>query len=517
MAVLATVSPIRADEDESDIDRFLQQGWADREVTPAEHCSDRQFVRRAYLDLAGRIPTVEEVGEFLEDSGDDRRDRLIDRLIDSEDFVIHFADLLDALLMGRADESKYAERAKHGWRAYLESVLRQDRPWNEVASEILLARPDEESKRGSVWFLYERDNEHQAIAEAIAPAFFGVRVECAQCHDHMMADEILQEDYWGLVAFFNRGKNENTKNGPRVVESAIGGFSEFATLTGESVPNQLTFFGKAADEQPRPEKGKKQEDDDKLYVAAKVEGEPRVPLYSRRSRFVEDIVNGHPLLARAMVNRLWAMLLGRGIVHPFDEMDSVHPPSHPELLDWLADDFSANGFRIKQTVREIARSEAYQLSSIRPEEVDDPASFAWYLERPLTAEQMSRSIQLSLRGSLDNNHTIVGGFRQQFLDVLPDTNVVTVGDALFLSNSRKLDTYISNSWQPEHLLSRASERTSPHDQVELLCQTILCRPPSEEETAAMADYLKDHEESTKSAIEQVAWALLTGAEFRFNH
>jgi hypothetical protein len=518
MAAVLTASTSGADEPEppASVDQFLRRVWTEHDIAPAQRCGDREFVRRAYLDLAGRIPAVDEVNAFLSDAREAKRQHLVDQLIDSEDFIQHFADLLDALLMGRASEPEYAERAKHGWRAYLESALRDDRPWNDLAREILLARPDGDSKHGSIWFLYERDNSHQEIAEAIAPAFFGIRVECAQCHDHMLADEILQADYWGLVAFFNRGENKQTKGGPRVIESAIGGFSEFANLSGDSTPNRLTFLGTDAEEEARPEQGEKQEDADDLYATAAVEGEPRVPVFSRRGRFVDDIVDGHPLLARAMVNRLWAMLLRRGIVHPYDEMDSVHPPSHPELLDWLADDFAAHGFQIKHILRQIAVSEAYQLSSIRPEGVDDPSSFAWYLERPLTAEQMGRSIQLALRGAFNKKDPIVGSFRQKFLEVLPDENVVTIGDALFLSNNRELDAFISDSWQPDHLLSKLNE-TQQQDRAELLFQTILSRPPSDDESAAIEAYFEGRGDTRQSALEHVAWALLTSAEFRFNH
>ena len=281
------------------INHFVAKGWQDRGIVPAQRCSDRTFVRRVYLDLAGRVPTVTEVEVFLGDRRQDKRVQLIDLLLGSEDYVQHFADLFDALLMGRTEEYRYAQRVKHQWRAYLEDVFRSNRAWNEVVAEILLARPSNQQRRGAVWFLYERDDKHQAIAEAVAPAFFGIRVECAQCHDHMIADEIKQEHYWGLVAFFNRGKNENTKNGPRVAESAIGGFSEFANLMGDSSPNRLSFVAAPTIAEPRPAKDEKQQDGDELYVPASLPGDPRVPKFSRRQKFVEEIVQGHALVPRA--------------------------------------------------------------------------------------------------------------------------------------------------------------------------------------------------------------------------
>lgn len=509
--------PVAKVELTDQIDRFVREQWEQREIQPAQRCSDREFVRRVYLDLAGRIPTVEETTTFLADNRADRRSQLIDRLLRSEDYVQHFADVFDALLMGRAKENKYVQRKQHGWRAYLEQAFRDGRPWDQVTQEILLARPEDETERGAAWFLYERNNEYQAIAEAIAPAFFGVRIECAQCHDHMMADEIKQDHYWGLVAFFNRGKNIDTKNGPRVSESAVGGFSEFANIHGDSSPNLLSFLEAETVAEPRPSKDDKPADKAELYVPARVDGDPRVPKFSRREKFAEQVVKGHPLIAPAMVNRLWAILMGRGIVHPFDEMDSVHEPSHPELLKLLATEFTANQFDVRGLVAAIARSEAYQLSSVRTAGVDDPATFAWYLERPLTAEQLARSTQLVLRGEFSNNASIVGEVRQQLPDVLPDESVVTISDALFLSNNQQLQAYIDASVEETHLIPRLMKLSSHGERAALLFETAFGRAPEASEAKAVVDYLEHRSDSLESGLGQVAWSLLMSAEFRFNH
>jgi hypothetical protein len=168
-------------------------------------------------------------------------------------------------------------------------------------------------------------------------------------------------------------------------------------------------------------------------------------------------------------------------------------------------------------VRRIALSEAYQLSSIRPDGVDDPSSFAWYLERPLTAEQLARSVQLMLRGSYKNDDPIVGSFRQQFLDVLPDENIVTISDALFLTNNPQLDAFLNASWEPEHLLKQLSGLESQPERASVLFETILCRSPDADEVAAIAAYLDKRHDSLEPALQQVVWSLLTSAEFRFNH
>ena len=520
---VAITSPLQAEESDANVDatvtlideRIINR-WQTLGITPAEDCSDAVFVRRLHLDLAGRVPTLSESQNYLADQAPDKREQLVNLLLNSEDHVQHFADTFDTLLMGRGESKDYDERKKHKWRAWLERLFRENRPWNKVVADMLLARPESDSDQGAVWFLYERENDHQKIAESIAPAFFGVRIECAQCHDHMSAAEIKQSHYWGLVAFFNRGRNTNTKNGPQVSESAIGGFSDFANLEGSSMPNLLTFFDVDTVAEPRPEKDEKQEDAEELYSVAPRDNDPRVPGFSRRQQFASTVTANHPLIARAAVNRSWAMLLGRGIVHPFDEMDSVHDPSHPDLLDALADDFRRSNYDTRRLVRSIVLSRPYRVSSRKPLTATDPASFAWYLERPLTAEQLARSIQLTIRGQFQNDSSLVGQIRQRMPEVLPDENVTTIKDAMFLSNNKALNDVINDNDDSAHLVTRLAGLASHEERVELLFLTFYGRKASEDERNAVIDYLRP-DELTKHRLEQVVWSFATSAELRFNH
>jgi len=297
-------------EPEAVVDSRISAGWETFGVSPAPECSDQQLVRRLYLDLAGRIPTPQERSSYVDDPDLDKRTQLVDRLLASDDHIQHLTDMFDTLLMGRGSPGEYAQRRQHQWLTWLSKAFRENRAWNAIVADILLARPESTEDRGVVWFLYERHNDHQSIAEAIAPAFFGIRIECAQCHDHMLATEIEQAHYWGLVAFFNRSTNQDTSSGPRIAESAIGGFSEFANLEGTTTPNLLTFFGATPVNESRPDGDTKQEDSSDLYVPAGLESDPRVPIFSRRERFVHEVVSDHPLIAQAFVNRIWAMLMG---------------------------------------------------------------------------------------------------------------------------------------------------------------------------------------------------------------
>lgn len=503
------------------IDQRIALGYSKASIVPAEICTDEQFIRRLYLDIAGRIPTLGERESFLLDHSGSKRLEWIDRLLASEDYVENFADTFDALLMGRATRGKIGERKSH-WRPYLEDVFRSNRPWDEVAREILLARPQSPEQSGAVWFLYERNDNAQAIAEAVAPAFFGIRIDCAQCHDHMIATEIHQEHYWGLVAFFNRSKNTKTSTGPRLSESAIGGFSDFANIYGSSYPNLLTFYESKTIDEPRPEKDAKQEDSEDLYVPAVDPADPRVPKFSRREKFVEEILNGHPRFAKAFVNRIWAMLMGRGIVHPYDQMDSVHPPSDAELLDGLAREFVDSGHNIRGLVRGILASRPYQLGSLRPEGAEDPSRFAWALERPLTAEQLGRSLQIALFQKADEDHACIGDLRDRMPEVLPETVVTDVGDALYLTNNPRVQQMILEASRQDALVGRLASREELRDAIDEMFLAILGRSAEESETQAVLDFVQPRLANRPvaeriSVWQSAVWAVLTSAEFRFNH
>ncbi len=500
------------------IDQLIAAGWNTAGIQPTADCSDEVFVRRVHLDLCGRIPTPAELSAFLQDGRQNRRWHLVNHLLQSEDYVQHFADNLDTLMMGRNGQRAYQQRRQHHWRTWLEGIIRDNRPWDDCVRTILLARPEDERDRGAVWFLYERKNNFQKIAEELAPAFFGIRIECAQCHDHMVASEIEQAHYWGLVAFFNRGTNAETPKGVRISESAIGGFSEFANLEGNSTPNLLTFFASTTVPEERPADGGKQEDKDDLYQASAIEGEPRIPIFSRRQAFVNQVLLDHPLIARAFVNRVWALLLGRGIVHPFDEMDSAHPPSHPELLDALANEFRTSGYDIRRLVRSIILCRAYQLDSRRPQGGDDPSTFAWGLEKPLTAEQYVRSLQIALRSQSQLDEELLHRFRDTFPELLPETITTGVDDALFLANNTAFTDFIAASTAADHLPQQIKSENDLQQQIRTAWRAVYSRTPAADEVERMHSYLQsDTPETLAHRWQQALWAMLTSAEFRYNH
>lgn len=517
LLIISACVSLQAETVTEAIDRHISARWAKQQITPTDTVDDASFARRIHLSLIGRPPFVSELDTFLADGRTDKREHLVQHLLSSEAYAGHMAQLFDSVLMGRRGAGEYKKRKDQGWLTYLQRQFKENVSWETTAQEILLARPTTASRKGSTWFLFERKDEHQVIAEAIAPAFFGIRIECAQCHDHPLVDEIKQAHYWGLTAFFNRGKNQNTKQGPQIQESAIGGFSDFSDLIGNTQPNELVFFKADKVDEARPKKDDKPEDKAELYRDSEIEGLPRVPLFSRRAAFVDQVLTGHPLLATAMVNKLWAIMLGRGLVDPVDEIDSLHPPSHPQLLEYLSQQFRDSNYDVKALIKAIALSTPYQLSSNQPAEIYDPATFAWFQPQPLTAEVMVQSLNSVVRHVPNNELGVLNQFRRHFPEVLQSKTNTGLDDAMFLSNNAEFNQFLTESNGPEHLVPSMLKLDSNEKRISLLFRSAFSRLPDADELTEINSYLNQRQDDLTGALHQVVWAVVTSAEFRFNH
>ena len=486
------------------VDTFLTESWTQRGLTAAHAVDDSTWARRVTLDLAGRIPTAAELAEFHQTPAEARRPALVDRLLASDDYPVRMRELWDAFLMGRGKrDSNEDRRRKNGWWTFLEHNFRDNRPWNETVRDLLAARPEDKPEtKGASWFLYERRNEHQQIAEAVAPLIYGTKIDCAQCHDHPLAREIKQGHYWGLVAAFNRSKNvEGTSS---VGESAVGGFINFTNLHKESQPATVTLLTGHTVPETWPAGDQKESDSDDKYVDAKAK--VRVPKFSRREALADAATHDNPLLARALVNRLWAALLGRGIVHPVDEMTARNPPSHPELLDWLAKDFAANRYDIRRLVRGLVLSRAYALGPAAA----PPEAFAGSLERPLTGEQIARSWRIA-SGLPADDDTLRRAAITALPDVLPVNYNATFQQAQFLTNSPALAELLKpgNGNTAERLAALSDAAAKAREAF----AAVYGRAPDAEESASAEAFLTSRPDDAAGAVRDLLWALMTSAEF----
>jgi mono/diheme cytochrome c family protein len=522
------------------IDDLIEAKWRTENVSGAGLCDDATFVRRIYLDLVGRIPTVAEDDEFVRSTDAQKRAALVDRLLDGKEYPRRMAELLDVVLLERKGKAAEAERKSHGWFAYLEHAFATNRRWNQIVEDLIVARPSSPDDNGAVWFLYEKKNNYQQMAEAVAPVAFGVSIGCAQCHNHPLAHEIKQQNYWGLVAAFNRTTNADTSQGPAMSESAVGGFVNFTNLKKESQPAVIALLNDKTIDELRPVDGEKEADSDDKYLVppakdsdgnkgsegdkGNAKGRDRqrrslrqaaIPKFSRRQVVADAITHDNPLLARAFVNRIWAMLLGRGIVSPVDQIDSRHLPSHPELLGWLEHDFEQNGYDIKQLIRTIVLSRTYQLKAPGAAKPAAPELFACSLERPLSAEVLYRSLLTATGNSASDTDDLRRALIAAFPSLFEVEYNPSLQQAAFLTNSPLVDQLLKPSGK--NLTSRLLELSANEDRVRDVFQTVLGRWPDDEERVQSLAYLNQRSEHSEAALRQLEWALLTSSEFLMNH
>lgn len=512
------------------IDYFLDRRLAGEGVGAAPVAGDLQFARRVWLDLTGGLPSAGDLEEFIFEGGTGKRSALVDRLLDDPGYPVHMREIFDGVLMGRRGMTWEDRRRQHKWFDYLENIFEENRPWNVALSEMIVARPESPESLGSEWFLYERKDDYQAMAEAVAPVAFGTQMKCAQCHDHPLAHEIKQAHYWAMVAAFNRSKNVSTKEGIGIAESAVGGFLEFANLRKETQSARLDFFNGVFIPESAPPPGEKPVDDPGNYVIPPVaENEkpelPSLPRFSRRAEFARAVAQEDNFLAaRGMVNRLWAHLLGRGLVHPVDEINSFHPPSHPELLDWLSRQFVQSGFDIKWLIRSITGTRAYQRTRpTDPRALRDPSLFAGFMEKPLPAEALWRSFVTATGNdpflNAEDVPTEISRLRERMIEFFPDLFPVefnvSLQQAMFLSNSPEV--YWLTERRPGNLVDDLLELETLEDRVKAAFRRILLRNPDSGESARSVSFLREREDRQEAATGYLVWALLNTPEFMLNH
>ena len=469
------------------IDTFIAEGWEKRSIHAAPPVDDAVWCRRVYLDLAGRIPTHSEVEVFLKTPIETRRTDLVDRLLNSDEYPRHMRELWDVFLMGRPKRDNADQRRRdNGWWSFLEIAFRTNRPWTLTVRQLLTGRPSSPDEKGASWFLYERRDNFQAIAEAVAPIVYGTKIDCAQCHDHPLAREIKQAHYWGLVAAFNRGKN--VEGGSTVSESAIGGFINFVNLKKQSQPAEVILLNGKVVPEARPGPDDKESDSDDKYVDPTTS--PKVPKISRRAAFAEAATTDNPLLA----------------VYPADEMNARNVPSHPQLLDWMAQDFISHGYDVRYFIRGVVLSQPYGFST----GTTPPELFAAAMERPLTGEQLARSWRVAAGLPPEDDalrHAVISALPE----VLPKDYTVSFQQAQFLSGSIALDGLLKD--RPETTVGRLGSLNESDARVRAAFSAVYGRLPETGELAEATRLMDQMGGTPLDKSRDLLWALMTSAEF----
>lgn len=343
------------------IDQFMD---ADRVGPTAALASDAEFIRRLSLDLVGTIPTAAETRAFLQDTNPNKRASAVDRYIADPRFALYWAELFDVMLMERRPD-KHVPHAE--WLKYLQGSFQQNKPWNQLAREILSADGTDPALRPAAKFFLDRDAEPNLMTRDTGRIFFGVDLQCAQCHDHPLVEHYAQSDYYGLFAFVNRTVTFNHEipatspeakptNRMELGEKAEGVSEYKSVFTGDASHTRPRLPGGMEIDEPHFRLGDE-------YVTAPADKVRPVPKYSRRAKLAELATNGeNAAFNRNIANRVWGMLFGRGLVSPADMHHPHNPPTHPEVLNLITQHLVEKQFNIRELVRELALTQTYQRS-----------------------------------------------------------------------------------------------------------------------------------------------------------
>jgi hypothetical protein len=485
------------------VDSQITQRLRSANVEPSLPATDAEFLRRAYLDVAGVIPTAEQAASFLDDRSQDKRAKLIDQLLANPGYGRRMADVWTTLMYPIDSDNRFVSRAPlHEW---LEEKFNADLHWDAMAFDLLTATGDPAKNGATVYAMSNRGVDK--MTDSLGKLFLGVQIQCAQCHNHPFT-HWKQTEYWGLAQFFYKVNVSN----PRAAKD--GGT---VTVSEDGRINRKI--------NPVPESAK--EAPPKLLGGDVLKVDYSKPLRPVLANWVCSPAN--PFFAKAFVNRLWAQYMGRGLVNPVDDLSVENEPTHPELLALLAKEFADSGFDVKHMIRGICNSQAYQRSS-KPtgDNKDDRTLYSHQAVKVLSGEQMFDSLTTVLGpiGGKDAGRRKAGGKggpvgpRDQFArffegadNAPPTAYAAGMPQALRLMNSPQMaQARLTNVAVRSGEVTRGS---APEKAIEKLYLTALSRRPTADETAKMTEFVKKHPDP-RAAYGDVLWVLLQTSEFALN-
>jgi hypothetical protein len=499
------------------VDNATHKKFQELGIVPSELCSDEVFVRRLSLDLTGTLPTPERLNAFLASNDPNKRDKLIDELLESKEYAYYFAnkwaDILRVKRRGQPDRA-HGTFAFHNW---IKEAIGKDKPYDQFAREILAATGEESQSPPTVW--YKELQKPQEFVDDTAQVFLGLRMACAQCHHHPY-EKWSQDDYWGLAAFFGRVGRKNMQMPGGVANQQAQRQVIFNRPNGNVTNTRTNQPAKITPLDGAPMEVSSDED-------------PRHKLVD----WMSDPKN--PFFARAVANRYWAHFFGRGIVDPLDDMRVTNPPSNPELLDALAKEVIDSKFSLKHLIRVITKSRTYQLSAVPNQfNKNDKQAFSRFYPRRMSAEVLFDAVC-----QVTNNPPTFGGlpqdkiapnraimlpdenFASYFLDVFgrpqrisacecERVNEANLAQALHLLNSQEVQNMLARG------LGRADtfvkNKRSDEDNVKEMFQWVFSRQPTANDLRVALAHIEKHAANKKMAYEDILWALINTKEFVFN-
>jgi len=525
VAVYSAAIPLGATVDQvptsrNFIDDFVFANLKTLGIPPSPVCDDATYLRRVTLDIAGRLPTEQESRNFITNRDELRRDQVIESLLKSPDYADYFANKWTSLLKNRRDDASdiTSNFAFHAW---VRDSLLANRPYDQIVRELLAATGTVIGNPPVAW--YKRVKEPKDQIEDVAQLFLGVRMQCAQCHHHPF-ERWSQDDYYSLAAFFSQvGRKPTATRGEDLIFHQRGVAGAKNIKTGETIsPAALG--------------------DDVGAIAA---GEdPRLRLADWMG------TKENPFFAKALVNRYWKHFFHRGLIEPEDDIRDTNPPTNPELLAALEKHFVDSGFDLKELVRVITRSHAYQLSAIpNDHNLADRQNYSRFYPKRLQAEVLLDAID-QLTGARTDFANLPAGTRavslpdnsynksSPFLKVFgrPESASVcecervqsaSLAQSLHFINASDIKSKLLFKDGRADRLAKA-EASSTEAQVKELYLAAFSRPANSQELETALEYLAEPRlsadgkpisapDATRENLQDLLWALMNTKEFLFNH
>jgi hypothetical protein len=507
------------------IDRQIAARWTEENVPPTAPADDAEFLRRTYLNIAGRIPTASEAEQFLDDAGTTKRRLLVDRLLASAAYPTHLADLLRSVIVPEANTDPMLQQQSEVFERWLRMRVAQNAGYDQIVRALITAGP---RSADSGFYFLAKGNKPENLAAGVSRVFLGVRIECAQCHNHPFA-KWRREQFWQLAAFFAGTPTDSAEQpteDTELVELLIPD-------TAKKVSAHYLDGGAPA-------------------WSANGNHDPRKAL----ADWITSPRN--PYFAHAAANRVWAHFMGTGLVDPVDDFDESNPPSHPELLDLLADEFVRQKYDVRFLIRAICASRTYQLSSAQTDQRQaNRRLFARAAVKGLTPAELAATLSQAI-GESDDPAPMMAGpafpgrdssqLRTLVMELFKNENAdpvdseTTILQALSLMNSPVID----QSTAPGRGSTLAALLDAPfldtRSRIEMLYLCTLSRRPTPDESQRLIQYVErggahaaskpklgnvfqqmitTDKSKTRSdheiALGDIFWALLNSSEFLTNH
>jgi hypothetical protein len=522
----ATKAPDDARALADKIDQHFAQRWADAKIKPATEAGDAEFLRRVYLDLAGRIPSVPEARAFLADTKADKRARLVEQLLAGPRYVSHFTNVWRALLIPEANNNFLVRLQQGDFEAWLKKRVSANVGYDEMARDLLTAPIAAQgfgiSLGGNgapnpVAYYSAKEFKPEMLAAGTAKIFLGVSVECAQCHNHPFA-QWKKEQFWSFAAFYSGVKSQRAMD--FLLPAGEDAFKKSITMPGTKPGTEKVVEAKFLD-------------------GSNPKWKADVGSRATLAEWVTSPEN--PYFSRTAVNRTWAYFFGTGLIEPIDEIAEAEAANnHATLLDLVAKEFAEHKFDVKFLIRAITATRIYQLSSAgKDKNLEEPSLFARMPLRGMTGEQLFDSVVLATgyrdsgSGGNDLFSALTGGgksARAEFLAKFGDstersTKVQTsILQALSLMNGKVIAdaTSLERSETLAALLDAPFMTTA--ERVEALYLCTLSRLPTGKERDRMVRFVDDAVKrgsgattAYNNAMADVFWALLNSSEFTLNH